>query len=245
VSFWKTGYAEIILQVPASGGSISAGPEAINLPTNLTLRILPLGDSITYGIGSPSLNSYRAYLYTKLTSAGAKVSYIGSQKSGTPPNNNNEGCSGYTISQISTQADKSLPQNPNIVTLLAGTNDHIRGSPDAAPERLAALILKITTRVPTVVVLVGTLPLLAPTGIFASAATARPIDKFNKQVPIIAKAAVDRGEKVLAVDMSDILATDLADGIHPNDVGYEKMATAWFKGIEDAASRGWIKNPIS
>ncbi|KAL2281249.1 hypothetical protein FJTKL_11694 [Diaporthe vaccinii] len=32
-------------------------------------------------------------------------------------------------------------------------------------------------------------------------------------------------------------------GVHPNDLGYQKMALLWYEGIQDCASRGLIDEP--
>jgi hypothetical protein len=36
------------------------------------------------------------------------------------------------------------------------------------------------------------------------------------------------------------LVTDLADGRHPNDAGYVKMANVWFTGIQEVISKGFL-----
>ena len=55
----------------------------------VALRILPLGDSITYVEGSSSGNGYRLALYN-LLHAENEVNYIGRVKSGTMADNANE-----------------------------------------------------------------------------------------------------------------------------------------------------------
>jgi lysophospholipase L1-like esterase len=207
---------------------------------------LPLGDSITFGIGSTGLNGYREDLQKKLTAAGAKVEYVGPTKSG---NTRHAGYLGYTINQISTKTDQALALKPNVVCLMSGTNDHLWGStagadPKTASTRVAALIDKIVKGAPDAVVLVATLP---PFSLDHGKYTkykqfAFPPDAFNKQLPSVAKAARDQGGKVAAVNMS-LTTKDLSDGVHPNDAGYAKMATAWFNAIEDASAKSWVKNP--
>ena len=39
------------------------------------------------------------------------------------------------------------------------------------------------------------------------------------------------------------LVTDLADGRHPNDAGYVKMANVWFSGIQEVISKGLLTKP--
>lgn len=87
----------------------------------LDLRILPLGDSITYGSGSTSGNGYRLELQNLLV--GNTVQYVGSQHSGSMANNSNEGHPGAVITQIAKFAKLGLNQLPNVVLLMAGTND--------------------------------------------------------------------------------------------------------------------------
>jgi lysophospholipase L1-like esterase len=198
---------------------------------------MPLGDSITYGIGSTGSTSYRAALYKKLTSAGASATFIGSVKSGNFAQPNHEGYSGYTITQISAMADKSLPKKPNVICLMAGTNDMPRGGAKEAAVRLGTLLDKLTNAVPESVVLVATLTPLN----FAQQA----VDTFNAEIPALVKARADAGKKIAVVSLAAVKSTDLADGVHPNDTGYGKMADAWFKGIEDAAAKGWIKDPVN
>src|ERR1700712_4085517 len=85
------------------------------------LRILPLGDSITFGFLSTDGNGYRQDLLTMLS--GTQVQYIGSIRAGNMTDNFNEGHSGAVISQIAGFANQSLPQRPNLILLMAGTND--------------------------------------------------------------------------------------------------------------------------
>ena len=82
------------------------------------LRILPLGDSITWGYASPDGNGYRLKLSDD-TRANDLV-FAGTLQSGTMRDNWNSGFSGKTIQYIAGQAAGGLAQNPNIVLLLAG-----------------------------------------------------------------------------------------------------------------------------
>jgi hypothetical protein len=56
------------------------------------------------------------------------------------------------------------------------------------------------------------------------------------------------GAKLVLVDMrgpGGPLVTDLADGRHPNDAGYVKMANIWFQGVQEVISKGLLTNPSS
>ncbi|ABW15785.1 hypothetical protein Franean1_6448 [Parafrankia sp. EAN1pec] len=57
----------------------------------LALRVLPLGDSITYGVGTPDNSSYRARLWDLLDDDADDLDFVGSQDTGTLPDTDNEG----------------------------------------------------------------------------------------------------------------------------------------------------------
>jgi lysophospholipase L1-like esterase len=188
-------------------------------------------------MGSSKTSSYRKDLYDQLTAAGASVQYVGSVKSGSFPQNANEGYPGYTISQISAKADRALQLNPNVVLLLAGTNDMAR-QPSGAAGRLQALAEKIVSQAKGAVLVVGTIPPLG--GAFGKGGSGGGVNAFNAALPGIVKAVAGKGGKVVLADLSAVKSSDLKDGVHPNDQGYAKMATGWFKAIEEAASKGMI-----
>ncbi|KAF2218550.1 SGNH hydrolase-type esterase domain-containing protein [Elsinoe ampelina] len=204
---------------------------------NITL--LPLGDSITYGFADPTANGYRAKLYSSLQSAGASpLDFLGSIKSGNFADTDNEGRIGYTISQIATATAAISYLRPNIVLLHAGTNDALRRyeTSDKAIPRLGQLIDQIYTQWPNVVLLVAK---LVPD---TEAAAQTYINDINAAIPGIVSARTATGKKIAIVDMSppNLTTADLVDGIHPTQAGYEKMADIWFKGLVDAAGKGWL-----
>jgi hypothetical protein len=79
---------------------------------DLTLRILPLGDSITYGYLSSDGNGYREYLDAMLPNS--TVEFIGSVQSGNMTDNYNEGHPGAEIAQIASFATNTLSERPNV-----------------------------------------------------------------------------------------------------------------------------------
>ena len=223
-----------IVTLPSSTASTSTP-----LASGIVLRIQPLGDSITYGYRSSDGNGYRLPLENTLTSAGNIVSYVGSVRSGNMTDNYNEGHPGAVISQIATYAPLSSPQNPNVVLLMAGSNDCNNPTDvDTAPERLQSLINEVVQAVPDAVVLVALLPPIttSPTAL-VNVAT------YNAAVPGILNSLVQQGKHVLGVNMSSFLTNDdLIDSLHPTDGGYVKMAGAWYEGLKAADGLGFIKH---
>ncbi|KAJ7679372.1 lipolytic enzyme [Mycena polygramma] len=206
--------------------------------TGLTLRLLPLGDSITFGLQSTDGNGYRSTLHN-LLQTGNTVDFIGSLKSGTMADNDNEGHSGATIAQIQQFATNSaaLPARPNVVLLMAGTNDVFGGSISTAPSRLSTLIDSIFTACPDAALIVATLTPLS--------AGQAAVDTYNQAVTQLVATRKAAGQHILLASMASVLASDLFDGVHPDDAGYVKMANAWFPVVQQAAANGWIGKPIT
>ncbi len=98
------------LEIRATAGQAVAG--------GAKLRILPLGDSITYGFASPDGNGYRLKLSNALSAN--DLVFAGTLQGGTMIDNWNSGFSGKTIQYIAGAAGPALAQKPNVVLLLAG-----------------------------------------------------------------------------------------------------------------------------
>ncbi|PQE04890.1 FG-GAP repeat domain-containing protein [Rutstroemia sp. NJR-2017a BBW] len=129
--------------------------------------------------------------------------------------NFNEGHPGAVITQIAQYARLSLPELPNVVLLMAGTNDmnglvNITG----APARLADLLDEINAAVPGVTTVVAQ---LTPA---ANATVEKAIEDFNAEIPNVVSSKVAAGQKVSVVNMMDyVTVNDLKDGLHPTDHG--------------------------
>ncbi|KAJ7614166.1 lipolytic enzyme [Roridomyces roridus] len=227
--------------------------------TGLNIRLLPLGDSITYGFTSTDGNGYRATLHN-LLSPGNTVDFIGSIQSGNMSDNNNEGHIGEIIEQIAEAATNSmaLPARPNvgflllsihveieasrpqIILLLAGTNDMLDSINSTAPAALSTLLDQIFTACPDATLIVSNLPALS------SAPAQAAVQIFNPLVAQMVSTRAAAGQHILLVDMASVIGVaDLVDGIHPTDAGYVKMGNAWFPVIQQAVAKGWVKAPVS
>jgi lysophospholipase L1-like esterase len=206
-----------------------------------TLRLMPLGDSITWGVGSASGNSYRSFLWNRLAAEGHTQDFVGSGRNGTMSDPDNEGHNGWRIDQIAGIADSVLARfRPNVVTLEIGTND-LNGNyqiPTAA-DRMRALIDQITNAAPDATVLVGTV-IISTSG---TEEANRPA--FNAKLPGIVQAEQAAGKHIRLVDMSALTTADLSDSLHPNDHGFSKMAAAFDVGVQAADAGGWIQPPVS
>jgi len=205
--------------------------------TSVPLRIMPVGDSITYGLGSSTLNGYRQPLLNLLPSR--TITYIGAQKSGTMKNPENEGYGGAIISEIATSSLPTLAQHPNLVLLLAGVNDINRNNEiPGAPRRLAKFVETIFEKCAETVVVVAQLTPFPD--------RQDEVDELNAGIERFVNEMIAWGKHVVLVKMEECLTDpreQLVDGLHPNDKGYERMAECWVRGIESAEANGWIVKP--
>lgn len=202
------------------------------------LRIMPLGDSITDGYKSSDGNGYRNDLLGRLD--GNNVDFIGSNQSGDMDDNDNEGHSGAYIDEIAEYAEDTLSERPNVVLLMAGTNDCNGGKDlDTAPDRLASLIDEITDACPDAAVIVAQLTPISDDN------SNDHVNDFNDAIPDIVAERADDGKRVLVVDMgSKVTTDDLEDGLHPTDHGYDLMSEVWLSGIQQADNNSWIEDPV-
>ncbi|MER6535654.1 ricin-type beta-trefoil lectin domain protein [Streptomyces sp900105755] len=220
-------------------GALHSAEGAATAPA--PLRLMPLGDSITWGVGSTSGNSYRGFLGNQMSAEGHALDFVGSGRNGIMSDPDNEGHSGWRIDQIAGIADSVLAgYRPNVVTLEIGAND-LNGNYQVptAPDRLRALIDQITRDAPDATVLVGTV-IVSTSG---TEEAVRP--EFNARLPGIVQAEQAAGKHVRLVDMSALTSADLSDALHPNDNGFRKMADAFNAGVQAADAAGWIKPPAS
>ncbi|MFI0169652.1 FG-GAP-like repeat-containing protein [Streptomyces sp. NPDC017095] len=202
------------------------------------LRILPFGDSITFGAGSTTA-AYRGPLWDELRQQeNTTVSYVGSQHYGNIPDNDNEGHPNWKINDLIGITDSVMDTyKPNVVLLHIGTNDMNEAvDPAGAPDRLGSLMDKIFAKQPDVTLVVST---LVPS---ANSATEQRIAAFNNSLPQEVYERREQGKHVWLVDNFAALnaTSDLADLLHPSDDGYRKMGHVFYEGIEAAEWAGWI-----
>jgi lysophospholipase L1-like esterase len=191
------------------------------------VKVMPLGDSITDGVGMPNGGGYRIDLWQKLVAGGYSIDFVGSLVNGPSSlgDRDHEGHSGWTIAQIDANIVSWLrTYAPRTILLHIGTNDMYGGNPAGAPQRLSALIDKITAQSPNTELFVATIIPMS-----SADATVRT---FNAAIPGIVQSNVNAGKHVHLVDMYRALTTaDLGDGVHPNAGGYSKMATVWYDAL--------------
>lgn len=240
---------EITLKVYKKTGTV---------PTD-SIGIVAFGDSITDGYNNSwetgGLNCsrndkcYPSKLTTMLKAAGFNLK------------NNTVDNQGQSTQQIGDAGQGfrsrvgNIPNDTKIVCLLGGTNDihqsgsSVKGNPQGVFERLQALIGEIKTQAPNATIFVGSIPhfdfykdgtLTTGGGWwnwlsgYADNDGAIPnglIDQYNAKI----KAYAEKTAGVYFVDVCSVVTDDdiRADGCHPNEAGYTKIATAYSNAIQD------------
>ncbi|RCX19260.1 lysophospholipase L1-like esterase [Anaerobacterium chartisolvens] len=187
------------------------------------IKIMPVGDSCTEGMGDPNMGSYRTDLYSHYKNAGLSIDFVGSNQRGpsTLPDRDNEGHSGWTIPQVASNINNWLnTYNPDVVLLWIGGNDILIGGGVNATG-LSNLIDQITNLKPNI-------------KLFVSDYYPWPdiVKPYNELIPGIVKQKADAGKSVYFVKLSSvdfIKSSDLSsDNLHLNTTGYSKIAKIWY-----------------
>ena len=207
------------------------------------IRILAFGDSVTAGVVESRTDlvtgGYRPPLSDLLTERGVAFDYVG-ELNQTLPNladGDHGGYSGRTIDFLDGfDQDLVASENPDIVLLMAGTNDT---KLDDVPTMLAdmrALLESLTDASPNLTVLVATIPPIDPEG--SSASRVAKVDAFNAGLETLVADIVAEGRSVAFVDMRDLTLDEISDvdvdsGLHPTEAGYALIAQHWADAIAD------------
>jgi hypothetical protein len=206
-----------------------------------TIKILPLGDSIT--CASKYKESYRYPLWKHLVDAGKRVEFIGSQfQKGNGGRDwklykgqrfpaRNEGHSGWRADQILKgleNGEAGMDQwikgyVPNIALIHLGTNDVYQSqSAESTRDDIEQIISKLRARAPKIkIVLANIIPMRMNKG----------VPHLNRRLAQLVRKLNTVKSPVVSVDMYSgfSIHTDMQkDKIHPNAKGEEKMAKRWF-----------------
>lgn len=207
--------------------------------SNDTIKIMPLGDSITYDNRESDLSDprpisrrtgYRSHLWYMLKDAGYAADFVGSKVAGqsvNPPfDPDNEGHPGWSSYDIAENTYSYMLQSaPDTVLLHIGTNDH-----QTSISGVAEILREIDTYEQTSGHSVRVIVAL----IIDRKDGDRNIRIFNENLQVLITSRLLDGDNIALVDMykgAGLNGGDYADNTHPNDKGYTKMATVWYNAI--------------
>ncbi|MEV6689271.1 FG-GAP-like repeat-containing protein [Streptomyces sp. NPDC051130] len=236
--------APAITLLAAFGLTGLAGTDAAAAPLPAPpplVRIMPLGDSITAGVGSSSGAGYRAPLWELMAGQSRYTpDFVGSESFGGVQDADNEGHSGWTIEGVLPNIDRwQTSADPDVVLLHLGINDlkNDHTDPLLAAAKLNTLIDRISAKRPGVTVIVQGL-LTDTTGL------EQQTRDFNAAIRGQEAARRARGERFRYIDPPRLdVASELPDHLHPNDAGYRKMALAYRDALEQVVNEGWAVRP--
>jgi lysophospholipase L1-like esterase len=216
-------------------------------------RILPLGDSITYGWNSNPYQAadinygggYRAHLaWDFATAPSASVGpilMVGKRTANSNPlltswwQHHHSGYEGLTIAELRAKVqdnpyktdDAVADFDPDVILLHIGTNNMLRSPyPQStyALTELSLLLNELDARVPDATILLAKiLPLVGPYAVYNA-----EVNKFNAALDGVALSRRGLGQDIWTVDQNSYFPTwTLLDGIHPDFAGYDHMAARW------------------
>ena len=214
-----------------SGGSGGTGGGATFQPCPETppCKVLPLGDSITFGLGFDG--GYRVELFHLALEGGHEITFTGTQQPNGPSMvdgvtfpRNHAGISGQLIAEIGNRIpNPDMMDMPHIVLVHAGTNDMVR-SRQGAEGREEALIDKLIATAPDALIVVSNLIPLRGNG---------DIEVYNAAIPPMVEERASAGAHIIFADQfTGFPDSELGDGVHPNQAGYNRMAGVWYEAIE-------------
>ena len=210
------------------------------------IRIMPLGDSITYDNRRKDMRpvgvriAYRRTLHDLLKSAGYAFDFVGSENAGErylgAEMDDNAGFPGISDDQLAVligtgfAGHKSIQVTPgpyletypaDIILLHIGTI-----KVDPSPDDVEDILENIRESDPDVHIII------------ARIVNRYPYDEvtttFNDNVEAMVKARADH--RITMVDMENGAGidyyTDMDDDLHPNHLGYDKMAAVWFAALD-------------
>lgn len=204
------------------------------------VRVMPLGDSITAGEGSSNWAGYRSPLWDQMAGQSRYTAdFVGSGSLGTVGDPDNEGHRGWTIDEIRSGIDQwQTAADPDVVLLHIGINDlkWNHADPVKSAEKLSALVDRIQANRPGVTVIVQGLLIDTPE-------LEQQTRDFNAVIRDQESDRRSRGERFRYVEPARLAASELPDQLHPNDSGYRKIAQAYYEGLEQAVTDGWVVRP--
>ena len=226
-------------------------------PDPLALRILALGDSMTEGFVPQWKGGYRARLFQTAHRAGKHLAFVGSRFDGPLTIDGvcfpraHEGHSGKNIDFIATLIPEVLSSKPKIILLMVGANDVLRrgdANYDAAalgdaPNRLGRLLDSLVAAEPDALVVVAKIPLTDPRNplhpeepvnpLVSAAAWDASIRTYNEGVESVVRQRMVAGARIALADMHTGFTPAMLgeDGTHPNEDGYQHIASVWYEAI--------------
>ncbi|MCA9912941.1 MAG: putative Ig domain-containing protein, partial [Anaerolineae bacterium] len=231
------GVSTLTLTVTDTGGqSIQASITVTVIGTTPveTVKIMPLGDSITHGRWDPTLNqvfdSYRWELSQMLDTGGYSYDFVGSANKAyvhSDFDTDNEGHSGWRADQIAGSVEGWVyTYQPDVVLLHIGTNDLSAGQSVASTiTDIQNIITRILNQNPNVTILLAQIiPYVGGEALVAD---------LNDNIATLVSMSTVQSPIIIVDHETGFNATTMTyDGTHATPAGEAHMAAAWYGALK-------------
>ncbi len=203
---------------PAAGEPAGAAAPAAAAAAERPPRLVFLGDSLTAGLGLGEESAFPALVAEALAREGAAVEVV------------NAGVSGDTSAGGLARLDWILRQRPDVVFVALGANDGLRGiPPEATAENLRRIVERARAAGARVLLAGMKLPPNYGPDYGARFEAIFPRLAGELEVPLV---------PFLLDGVGGRPELNLADGIHPNAAGHERIAETVLPLVREALPTG-------
>jgi lysophospholipase L1-like esterase len=183
------------------------------------------------GWNFPTGGGYRSKLFSLALKDGKNITFVGTRSNGPttvdgkPFPQKHEGTSGIKIEALQKVLEGGAltksDVKPHIILLHIGTNNLVGGgSATQNATLLGSFLDKVIKDCPDALLVVA--KIIPYTG----------AEAYNATIPALVDERAKKGAHIVLVDQFTSFPTsELADGVHPNEKGYIRMADVWYKAI--------------
>ena len=221
------------------------------------IRIMPLGDSITWGItyipGVSTDEGYRGFLFDSLSTAGYNFDFVGGLQNGDAlSDKDHEGhpawyankpssCGGACVGPgLAAAVDSFLTENPaDIVLLHIGTNDLILMDSNPLTNTIPGLVNDIELIITNIHNFDSDIVIIV--ALIVNSSHNANITSLTTQLNSALSSSLTESNTLRIVDMEnaltypgDIVTNDPSShSVHPKVSGYKKMADVWYAELKN------------
>ena len=221
------------------------------------LKIMPAGDSITYGVGSTGTGDdleetgggYRKPLWNSLDGAGYSIDFVGRENEPVFTDfddNEHEGHKGIAVKGLRDVIGFRLQNYPaDVVLIHLGTNDINNNGGANAIDDLNILLDNIdiyedsNSHVTVILAQIINRPCDLSNPVNSCDIRYNQTSALNDDIATLVQNRVNAGDDIRLVNMEDDTGLDYSatsfdffDTIHPTNAGYAKMAAVWFNELD-------------
>ncbi|MBX9768327.1 MAG: hypothetical protein K2X47_13720 [Bdellovibrionales bacterium] len=197
------------------------------------VSVVAMGDSLSAGgynsNGWKVGTGYRWDLKSMESWIGIQLEFKGTMYDGTmTAAAAHEGYSGKRIAEIQSLSQGKIAMlKPDIVLLMVGTNDAIKGTEiRTLKHRVSKLLAQVLAEMPIHGHLLVGIPIPTDNSFFNS-----NLEQLESAILDLKKLKIPRVTFLNFYRNAKLTPRDLIDGVHPTPEGYKKMADHWAKGL--------------